>query len=323
MKVKFLLALVTLTFLLMQWSLSAAQQPISVPARVVNETKSAVFVGSLRHWQSTTAASLLRYFGPEENSDVIQDDSLDVTPAILPDNIEPYAGSAIDNRYNNASDVLIEHDKTLLQPLYMSSVTGLRGTFFASNLMQQIYHSIGYHISVARYATLQESLNSYLLGADGELVRAEAFTKVTPLLVRVPEPLITTSVYLVCKLQETCAQLLPKDTKVGVSSEIVVVEQWAKTNQLLTQRYPSFKKLLGAFSRGEIDFLILGVSDIFANQAELSTSTYRTILTIPFYHYVHKKHSALVPLIDRALKTFKMTDKYQQLQTKYWLHDNR
>jgi hypothetical protein len=161
------------------------------------------------------------------------------------------------------------------------------------------------------------------LGADGELARAEIFANVTPLLVRVPEPLISFSFYLVCRSQATCSKMLPEGTHVAVSSEIVVVESWAKTNQLLTKRYQSTDDLLEAFNRREIDFLILGSSDIFSNQTELETSTYRTIVTIPVYHYVHSKHNNLVPLIDHALKTFKMTDQYRQLLMKYWLHSNR
>ncbi|MFT4942197.1 MAG: hypothetical protein ACI88A_005271 [Paraglaciecola sp.] len=298
---KHFLTLVLLAFLLIQRPLFAGQQSVSVAQLTANET------------QSTVLVDLLRHFDPDTTSDVSQDSLLDISTTILTDDIVSLGTSALDSHHNN----------DLLEPLNFSSIKGLRGTAFASHLMGKVYNALGYHLSVTPYRTLEESINSYLLGADGELARAEVFANVTPLLVRVPEPLIRFSFYLVCRSQATCSKILPEGTQVAVSSEIVVVESWAKTNQLLTKRYQSIDDLFEAFNRTEIDFLILGSSDIFSHQTELETSTYRTIVTTPVYHYVHNKHNNLVPLIDRALKTFKMTEQYKQLLMKYWLHGNR
>jgi multiple sugar transport system substrate-binding protein len=307
----------------MQQPLLAGQLLAPVVSFAANDTQNVVQVIPLHNWQSTKTTSVLRDFDHDTTSDMTQNSFFHRTNALLADRFNPRTESTIDNGDNNAPDLVDKHNEIALEPLYISSLKGVQGTFFASDLMQQVYRSIGYRISVVRYNTLKESLNSYLSGADGELARAEVFANVTPLLVRVPEPLIRSSFYLVCRLQVTCAQILPKDTQVAVSSEMVVVERWAKQNQLLIKYYESFDDLLGTFNRGEIDFMILGSSDIFANQIALPTNAYRTILTIDFYHYLHKKNSELVPLIDRALKKFKTTDEYQQLKIKYWLHGNR
>ncbi|MEI8649702.1 hypothetical protein P4S73_20395 [Paraglaciecola sp. Hal342] len=86
-------------------------------------------------------------------------------------------------------EVNLGSDIAVLPQLYFASLTGLKETFFASNLMQDIYRQLGYQISVTRYTTLEASLNSYRFGIDGELVRVDAYKKLAPSLTKIPEPL--------------------------------------------------------------------------------------------------------------------------------------
>ena len=185
--------------------------------------------------------------------------------------------------------------------------------------MQDIYRQLGYQISVTRYTTLEASLNSYRFGIDGELVREDAYKKLAPSLTKIPEPLANVAFYLVCKDLEMCSSSLPKGSEVLVTNVLLVVKTWAEENHLRTKRYESIEALFRTFNRSSKGLMVLGASEIIDNSVLLTDSTYRTIISVPLYHYVHNKHKELVPLIDNALKKYKATERYQALKQRYWL----
>ncbi|MGY0642880.1 MAG: ABC transporter substrate-binding protein, partial [Paraglaciecola chathamensis] len=220
---------------------------------------------------------------------------------------------------NSDFEVNLGSDIAVLPQLYFASLTGLKETFFASNLMQDIYRQLGYQISVTRYTTLEASLNSYRFGIDGELVRVDAYKKLAPSLTKIPEPLANVAFYLVCKDLEMCSSSLPKGSEVLVTNVLLVVKTWAEENHLRTKRYESIEALFRTFNRSSKGLMVLGASEIIDNSVLLTDSTYRTIISVPLYHYVHNKHKELVPLIENALKKYKATERYQALKQRYWL----
>jgi ABC-type glycerol-3-phosphate transport system substrate-binding protein len=201
-----------------------------------------------------------------------------------------------------------------------SSFTGSRGTFFASNVLSAVYKKLGYNIAVTRYANLEETLGSFRFGADGELVRAEAFGGQSKDLIQVPEPLIETSLYLVCRNSEVCARKLRPNERIGRSMNAVVLKDWWKQENVVPQDYLSTVAMLNEYTAGQLDYMVLSAIDLAAYNEELGNSSYRSILTIPFYHFIHKKHQKLLESITQELKSFKQTPEYQFLQKRFWLN---
>jgi multiple sugar transport system substrate-binding protein len=66
--------------------------------------------------------------------------------------------------------------------------------------------------------------------------------------------------------------------------------------------------------------MILSAIEVSAYKEELSTSIYRTVLTIPFYHFIHKNHASMLEYVNQGLKDFKKTPAYNNYRKRYWLN---
>jgi gamma-glutamylcysteine synthetase len=78
--------------------------------------------------------------------------------------------------------------------------------------------------------------------------------------------------------------------------------------------------MLREFTSAQLNYMILSAIDVSAYKEQLSTSSYRTILTIPFYHFINKKHKNILADVNQGLKDFKQTAAYQNFRTRYWLN---
>jgi ABC-type glycerol-3-phosphate transport system substrate-binding protein len=266
----------------------------------------------------TLASSLLQFFDRDAAPTLSDNLARSLSNSIHNDSIGPLTDGLFQGK-SSEFEIDLGSDVAVLPQLYFASLTGLKETFFASNLMQDIYRQLGYQISVTRYATLEASLNSYRFGVDGELVRVDAYKKLAPSLTKIPEPLANVAFYLVCKDLEMCSSSLPKGSEVLVMNDLLMVKNWAEENGLNTKRINSIEALFRTFNKSDKSLLVLGASEIIDNSALLTDSAYRTIISVPLYHYVHNKHKELVPLIDSALKEYKATERYQALKQRYWL----
>ncbi|MEP1447943.1 MAG: ABC transporter substrate-binding protein [Paraglaciecola sp.] len=204
--------------------------------------------------------------------------------------------------------------------LNFTSFTGSRGTFFVSNVLSEVYKKLGYSLSVTRYKNLSDSLNSYKYGADGELVRAAVFNGQSEDLIQVPEPIVESTIFLVCHTKQACTGKLSPQVAVGTSIEILSIEDWWKAEKAIKQDYVTTSLMLQAFMAGQLNYMILTAADMAAYSGQLSSSSFRTILTIPFYHFIHKKHQSMLRDVNQGLKDFKQTPAYQDFKTRYWLN---
>jgi hypothetical protein len=68
------------------------------------------------------------------------------------------------------------------------------------------------------------------------------------------------------------------------------------------------------------DYIILSAIDVSAYKEELSASRYRTVLTILFYHFRHKKHASMSEDVNQGLKYFTKTPAYNNYRKSYWLN---
>lgn len=204
--------------------------------------------------------------------------------------------------------------------LDFSSFTGSRSTFLASNIMSVVYKKLGYNMSVTRYQNLKETLDSFKFGADGELVRAQAFSTKSEDLIQLSEPIIEISFYLVCSTSDACARTLQPKFRVGTSMDILSIKDWWKKEDAIEHNYVSTSSMLEEFTSGQLNYMVLSAIDLSAYNEQLSMSSYRTILTIPYYHFIHKKHESMLEDLNQGLKDFKQTSKYNHFRKRYWLN---
>jgi ABC-type glycerol-3-phosphate transport system substrate-binding protein len=271
----------------------------------------------LQHLRTST--ELVQFFDRDAETQYATNLANSIAQSILNGESSVFAGALSGQEFVDSTSQTVSFG---LQEklLNFSSFTGSRGTFFASNALSAIYKKLGYNISVTRYQNISQTLDSFKYGADGELVRAEIFDGMSADLIKVPEPITETSLYLVCQVSDACARKLQPNSNIGTSMDILVIKDWWKDEKAVKHVYPSTKIMLQAYASGELNYMILSEVDVSSYKAQLSKSGFRTILTIPFYHYVHKKHKNMLEDINQGLKDFKQTEEYRELQSQYWLN---
>jgi hypothetical protein len=86
-------------------------------------------------------------------------------------------------------------------------------------------------------------------------------------------------------------------------------------NKIIQARFLMLKE----FKSGQHDYIILSAIDISAYKEELSTSSYRTVLTILFYYFRHEKYESMSEDVNQGLKYFTKTPAYNY-RKRYWLN---
>jgi len=265
------------------------------------------------------SSELVQYFDRDAEAQYASNLANSIAQSILNGESSVFRGALLGEDFVQSTKQKVNYGlpKKLLN---FSSFTGSRGTFFASNVLSDVYKKLGYNISVTRYQNLEETLDSLRGGADGELVRTEAFNGQSEDLLQVPEPIVNTSIYLVCRNADDCARSLQPNVRIGTSLDILAMRDWWGKANAIEQKYPSTISMLQEYTSGQLDFIILPAIEVSAYKEQLGTSSYRTILSIPFYHYMHKKHKSMLENVNQGLKDFKQTKAYEDFQERYWLN---
>ncbi|MFT4938610.1 MAG: multiple sugar transport system substrate-binding protein [Paraglaciecola sp.] len=261
---------------------------------------------------------LVQFFDRDAQPEFSDNLAKGIAKAILLDDAAPLNGALLGETYIPSNELYVDSSNSN-ESIHISSLTGSKGTFLASQIMKIIYKELGFSLSVNRFSTLEASLGSYKYGSDGELVRAAFFEDIAADLIRIPEPLITSSIYLVCKNRSLCENKLPGDSNIAISSEMLVVNNWLEKNKLVAKKYKSTSAMIQDYKSNQISLMVLAMSDLYDNSLDLKVGNYRTIIKVPFYHYVHKKHADLVKPISDKLAEFKKHPEYQSLQSRYWI----
>ena len=98
---------------------------------------------------------------------------------------------------------------------------------------------------------------------------------------QVSELITEASFYLVCKVSYAFTIKLLPYVKVESSMDILTMKDCWIEDKAFQQDYPSTFLMLKKFKSGHYDYKILSAIEVSAYKEELSTSIYRTVLTIP------------------------------------------
>ncbi|WP_293745652.1 extracellular solute-binding protein [uncultured Paraglaciecola sp.] len=265
------------------------------------------------------SSQLVQFFDRDTESQYADNLANSIAQSILNGESSAFEGAMLGQEFVHSTNQKVVYGvpEKLLE---FSSFTGSRGTFFASNVLAAIYHELGYNVSITRYKNLAENLNSFRFGADGELVRAGVFDSTSEYLIQVPEPLVETSLYLVCRSKESCLSSMQPNAKVGISIDALVLKDWWKEQKVSKQVYLTTTSMLKEYTSEQLDYMILSAIDASYYKEQLGTSHYQSILTMPFYHFIHKKHKSLLDKVNQGLKDFKLTPAYENFRKRYWLN---
>jgi len=163
-------------------------------------------------------------------------------------------------------------------------------------------------------------LNSNLGIDDGEAARIFDINKLYPNLVRVCVPIHSIDIVLLSK--ENLHIKEPSDLKnynVGVLRGVKIAESIAeKAKPLSITRATNYLMLIKMLNNHRIDVIIgskIALLSIFSEIKEQGLfMTLKPIMSLPLYTYLHKKHKALIPQLEKAYNSMMKDGTHKKIQ---------
>jgi len=209
--------------------------------------------------------------------------------------------AAIENQYNFSSiEFLIEQEIGRL-------------------VLTQIYQNIGIDISISPLPAKRSQYLANSGGNDGEIMRIWTYGNENPNTIRVPTPyyyletmpfVLKASKINIKKKDELANYRLTKIRGVkhtnNITQGMINIYEMSNTEEM-------FKLLLS----GRVDIALTNTIDGHLTLARLGYDSIKAmeqpLAVLPLYHYLHKDHELLVPLIDREIKRLRNSGALQRL----------
>ncbi|WP_420411483.1 hypothetical protein [Roseibium sp.] len=190
--------------------------------------------------------------------------------------------------------------------LRFTAVDGMRHNTQALELLQRAYSVLGISFSVV-YLTPHRSIQEVENGAaDGELLRIKQIGDHFTEIIRVNVPVISLPIYAYASDEEMTSLTLGemKDVRVGyVAGAKFAEEMTADLPNVTTVETPEV--LFNMLQRQRLDIAIAAENP---GDRLLKTAAHGPVYKgdnhlrlIDFYHYLNRRHAALVPRLERAL----------------------
>lgn len=207
----------------------------------------------------------------------------------------------------------------------LSAIENLADQAIGALILKEIYQQLGHELDVRFMPGLraQQSANDGVV--DGEVLRIYAYGDQTPNVIRVPTPYyaIKTVVY---RRKGSDVDVKSKDDLSRYKSVIV---RGVKHTDIITRNVD--RKNISVLDSPEAmmrflhkDRAQLAVTNLLEGNLVIKKLGYNNLERIepplaylPLYHYIHKDHAELVPLIDQKLIELKINGQFDVLLEKY------
>lgn len=206
--------------------------------------------------------------------------------------------------------------------LVLAAVEGTYGIMpEISEVLSQAYQQLGIQITINPYPGLRGIHYSNSGIIDGEAFRIAGIDKEFSNLIRVEVSLMTNSHYLFVKSGNEFVvegwDSIPKNYLIGFQRGVKVIESATEDHQIKTESVSTATQLLQKLNIGRNDAIILpalaaaqniqqlGLKDIVKLEPPISSHN--------LYHYLHRKHAALVPKITAVLKAMEANGDIQKI----------
>ena len=186
-------------------------------------------------------------------------------------------------------------------------------------VLTEIYQNIGIDISITPLPAKRSQHLANSGGNDGEIMRIWTYGNENPNTIRVPTPyyyletmpfVLTTSKININKKDDLANYRLTKIRGVKHTNNIT---QGMNNIYEMSNTEEMFKLLLN----GRVDIALTNTIDGNLALTRLGYDNIkameRPLAILPLYHYVHKDHKLLVPLIDQEIKQLRNSGALQRL----------
>jgi len=201
--------------------------------------------------------------------------------------------------------------------LVFSSLQGIDGVEMAVIMIQEVYEPLNIDIDVKYYPPARSIYMADAGEVDGELARMVNMEREFTNLIRVPVAFFSLNYHAYSKNVSFRPKgwLSLKPFHIGFTTGNKIMH----TN-LATYNVTNASKLQQLWKLLELGRLDLVVATHLEGLAKLSRGDSPSInmlepaiASVPFYHYVHKKHQALVPELVKSITNMKQRGRFRQL----------
>jgi polar amino acid transport system substrate-binding protein len=211
------------------------------------------------------------------------------------------------------------------QALVISSVDNQLTLPLEQEILQQAYQRLGIEVSIIGLPS-KRALRSANAGVtDGEAARIAAIAQEYPNLIKIAVPIRIDPMSLFVRAGDEFAvagwESIPKDNILGYRRGIKVAENAIAEHGIDSYAGDNMKQLFEQLSRGRLDIVLTGPIGL---EAILSDPQFEKIVQLDppvqisyLYHFLHKKHAALVPEITRVLQEMEIEGKLQKIRQQF------
>jgi hypothetical protein len=186
-------------------------------------------------------------------------------------------------------------------------------------VLKQVYKNIGLNISITPLPGKRAQYAANLGNKDGEIMRIWTYGDENPNSVRVPTPYyyLETMPFVLqgsdIKIETREALANYRLTKIRGVKHTNNITKGLSNIYEMSSTEDMFKLLLS----GKVDVVLTNTIDgnLALKRLGLNNviSMNKPLARLPLYHYIHKRHQNLIPLIDKEIKQLKNNGKLAQL----------
>lgn len=170
------------------------------------------------------------------------------------------------------------------------------------NIVKRAYASIGIEVTFSSSINGRDALLLLKKGMiDGDIARQNSFAQLTDDFIAIEPSIMEGQLFLVCAEGVECNRQLLKRNDILMLTNMPFNRIFQENNiHVLTGSYGTFTKNIEHLKLQRADYLLYGgtMNDISRIDAEF---TVIPILSFPLYHVLHKRHSHLIPELEKAL----------------------
>ncbi len=202
------------------------------------------------------------------------------------------------------------------EPLTFSHIEAASGAPLSEAILREAYHALGISIEMEALPASRALTFANQGKTDGELFRIKIGPKYSNL-IRIDEPLFQVEVMVFTKYVEFPVQGVEsiRPYEIGIINGIKLVERLTQGMQVT--KVTSGVQLIRMLDKKHIDIALLGRLSGLQYWKNTQVEGIK-ILEPPVdsrnvYHYLHKRHHALVPQVEQRLKQLRAEGTIQQI----------
>ncbi|MBN3561060.1 substrate-binding periplasmic protein [Aliamphritea spongicola] len=191
-------------------------------------------------------------------------------------------------------------------------------------VIREAYRKLGIEVD-ADYLPASRSLMMAGYGQyDGELYRIAGITEDYPHLLQVPTPVNRVEVVAFCRTDGDSEMNLEslKNYRLGVRRGVRFNVHLPLSET--TQRVDSNRQLFNMLEKSRIDIALVGKANGLQIIREMEvtdiTPLATPLLNLNLYHYVHSRHKALIPKLNKVLQDMHLNGRIAEIRRTYLNH---